>query len=146
MKFPFIKFPALPQPAFPGKSECIRPFLPIFLINGPKVVRVFAVVDSGADSCVFPASLASHLGIVLPNQNSSVFCGTGNDAQLAFYEDIKVAVWSVVDRKIALTFDLYAGFCSTMEHVGLGLLGQDGFFSKFKVSIDHRNQCFDIEP
>jgi len=83
---------------------------------------------------------------VLPNQNSSVFCGTGNDAQLAFYEDIKVAVWSVVDRKIALTFDLYAGFCSTMEHVGLGLLGQDGFFSKFKVSIDHRNQCFDIEP
>ena len=119
--------------------------LPVLLIHGHRSVRTFALVDSGADTCVFPGSLAGQLGIVLPNQNSLVFSGTGKDPQVAFYENIKVAVWSLTDRKVALTFDLYAGFCSTMEHAGIGLLGQDGFFSRFKVTIDHRNQCFDID-
>lgn len=145
MKFPFLKFPAPPQPAFPGKSECLRPVLPIFLFKGQKSIRTFALVDSGADNCVFPASFATQLGIALPNQNTCVFCGTGKDPQVAFYENIGVVVWSVANKSVAFTFELYAGFCSTMEHTGLGLLGQDGFFSKYKVTIDQRNQCFDIE-
>ncbi len=32
-------------------------------------------------------------------------------------------------------FDLYAGFCDTLEHVGLGLLGQVGFLSRFKGGL-----------
>ena len=92
MKFPFVKFPLPPSLAFPGKTESLRPVLSLFLINGQKSVRTFALVDSGADTCVFPASLAAQLGIVLPNQNSLVFTGTGKDPQVAFYENIKVAV------------------------------------------------------
>jgi hypothetical protein len=43
-----------------------------------------------------------------------------------------------------LTFPLYAGFCETMEHIGMGLLGQDGLFSRFAVSFHHAHNYFEI--
>jgi hypothetical protein len=118
----------------------------VVLLNGPKAVGTFALVDSGADSCVFPASLAAPLGIALPNQRSCVFCGIGADAQVAFYEKIEMGLWDTAAKKMGYRFAVYAGFCPSMEHVGMGLLGQDGFFSQFKVIVDYRAGCFDIEP
>jgi Aspartyl protease len=111
------------------------------------MVGALAIVDSGADSCVFPASLAAQLGIAIPNSNASIFSGTANAPQIAYYETIKVGVWdrSNVNNPIPIQFDLYAGFCETLEHVGLGLLGQAGFFSQFLVRFDHDNQFFDVE-
>jgi len=117
----------------------------LLLSKGSKTVGTLALVDSGADSCIFPASLAAQLGIPIPNSNASVFSGTSDAPQIAYYENINVAVWDHKKKDFPIKFDLYAGFCSTLEHVGLGLLGQAGFFSRFLLHFDHANQFFDIE-
>jgi hypothetical protein len=109
------------------------------------MVRTLALLDSGADDCIFPASLAGPLGITIPNQNSYIFSGSGQASQVAFFENVEVAIWDYRSRTPVTVFGLYAGFCETMEHTGLGLLGQVGFFSKFKVTFDHADGYFEIE-
>jgi hypothetical protein len=50
-----------------------RPMLVLVLQNGIKTVATLAIVDSGADTCIFPASLAGQLGITIPNQKRVSF-------------------------------------------------------------------------
>ena len=44
-----------------------------------------------------------------------------------------------------LQFPLYAGFTTGMEHLGIGLLGQMGFFDKFTITFDYVNKLFVLE-
>jgi hypothetical protein len=108
-------------------------------------VRTLALIDSGADDCLFPGSLAGLLGITIPNQNSYVFCGTAANSQLAFFENINVGILDWQTGRVILTFDVYAGFCDTLEHTGMGLLGQNGFFSLYKITINHRGGYLEID-
>jgi len=110
---------------------------------------VFALIDSGADSCVFPASVAETLGISIPNQNSSRFSGSRSEAQIAYYEQIQATILPMNAPKIEpnqapLNLPLYAGFCETLEHVGMGVLGLEGFFSRFSVNFQYADGYFEI--
>lgn len=42
-------------------------------------------------------------------------------------------------------FAVYAGFTTGMDALGIGLLGQAGFFDKCKVTFDYNNKLFTIE-
>lgn len=149
MKIPFSFLPASPDPAFPGRFELKRPIVALLLTRGDCQVVVFAVVDSGADLCVFPASLATRLEITLPNGKASAFSGSGETSQMAYFAQIQATILPMDSPSIGpdqepLTFPLYAGFCETIEHVGMGLLGQEGFFSHFSVSFYHAQSYFEI--
>jgi hypothetical protein len=145
MIFPFWTFPAPPAAAFPNRAFIKRPILHVTLQRGTRSVNALAIVDSGADECVFPASLGTALGVPIPNPNVYVFSGTTDQPQNAYFDNIHVHVWKhVTPGEIAFSFDLYAGFCDTLEHVGLGLLGQNGFFSRYKVTIDHTNHILEV--
>lgn len=45
-------------------GDMARPYLPISIINPAtnKYLKVFALIDTGADECAFPASFAPLLG------------------------------------------------------------------------------------
>jgi hypothetical protein len=145
MRFPFVTFAIPPTAAFPNRSQIKRPILQLRLQRGNASINTFAVVDSGADECIFPASVGISLGVPIPNPNVYVFSGTAEQPQNAYFDDIHVSVISPTDpSQAAFEFDLYAGFCDTLEHVGLGLLGQNGFFSLFKVIMDHANHFVEI--
>jgi len=145
MVFPFVELPAAPAPAFPNRTSIKRPMLQLSLHRGSKVVSTFAIVDSGADECIFPASLGMALGVPIPNPNVYVFSGTADQPQNAYFDNVRVAVWQFAKPpQVAFEFELYAGFCDTLEHIGLGLLGQNGFFSRYKVLIDHANSVMEI--
>ena len=145
MIFPFVTFPAPPGAAFPNRTQIKRPILQLTLQRGNQSVAAFAIVDSGADECIFPASLGLALGVPIPNPNVYVFSGTANQPQNAYFDNIHVQIWSFSNpAQVVLSFDLYAGFCDTLEHVGLGLLGQNGFFSRYRVTMDHANSLLDI--
>ncbi len=94
---------------------------------------------------MFPASFGRNLGIAIPNQNASVFSGTADAPQIAYYETVEASIWDVEKKAFDLRFNLYAGFCESLEHVGLGLLGQNGFFSLFRISFDHAQTCFELQ-
>jgi hypothetical protein len=144
VRFPYTSFSSGPDAAFPFRQDNQRPLLILVIQHGSKAVRTLAIVDSGADSCIFPASLARQLGISLPNPRPSVFSGTVSAPQTAYFEPLKARVWDPISKSFVFDFDLYAGFCETLEHVGLGLLGQEGFFSRFVVSFDRQQSSFDI--
>ncbi len=119
--------------------------VPIELRKSSRTIRTFALIDSGADHCIFPASLAGSLGIQIPNTRSCAFSGTAADSQVAYFETIEMGIWSRALGKVVLRCELDVGFCSTLEHTGFGLLGQNGFFSRFKVTFNHAEGYFEIE-
>lgn len=149
MKIPFSFLPVSADSAFPERSELKRPIVSLLLKKGGGFLIVYAVVDSGADVCVFPASVARDLEISLPNDKCSSFSGSGDVHQTAWFEEIQVTLLPMEGQGIdpnqePLTFPLYAGFCETLEHVGMGLLGQQGFFSRFKVTFCNEQDYFEI--
>jgi len=66
MKFPYVKFPARPDAAFPTRQSFSRPICTVRLEKNDRHIMAYALVDSGADTCVFPASCAEQLGITIP--------------------------------------------------------------------------------
>lgn len=145
MVFPFVSLPAPPTAAFPNRTQIRRPILQLTLQRGNLRVAALALVDSGADECIFPASLGTVLGVPIPNPNVLVFSGTANQPQNAYFDTVHVRVWTFANpAQLAFEFDLFAGFCDTLEHVGLGLLGQNGFFSRYKIAMDHAQNSMEI--
>jgi hypothetical protein len=145
MIFPFLPFFAAPSAAFPNRRRVIRPVVRATLEYGGRTVDVLALVDSGADYCLFPESVGLALGIPLPNSNVAMFSGTADQRQIAYFEHVKAFLKvPFKPSQAAFSFELYAGFCRTIEHLGLGLLGQHGFFSRYRVTIDHTSEVLGI--
>ena len=46
----------------------------------------------------------------------------------------------------ATRFSVYASFSAGMDHLGIGLLGQAGFFDRHRVTFDYQNKIFIVEP
>lgn len=106
---------------------------------------ILALVDSGADDCIFPASIASSLGIEIPNERAYEFSGAAPGNQMAYFETVSIGLIDWETREEVRRFELYCGFSSALEQTGLGLLGQEGFFSRFRVTIDRAGGYFEIE-
>jgi hypothetical protein len=149
VKIPYSDLRVRPDAAFPDRRSLDRPIVALLLTRGEKSVIAYATVDSGADNCVFPASIGLALGIDLPNPRSSLFSGSRDEPQVAYYEEIDVTILPIESEQIStdqepLSFSLYAGFCDTLEHVGMGLLGHAGFFSRFEVRFHAAMRYFEI--
>ena len=149
MKIPYSDLRVKPDAAFPDRRSLDRPIVALLLNKGEKSVIAYATVDSGADNCVFPASIGLALGIDLPNPRSSLFSGSRDEPQIAYYEEIEATILPMESQQIPtgqepLSFPLYAGFCDTLEHVGMGLLGHAGFFSRFEVHFHAAGRYFEI--
>jgi hypothetical protein len=50
-----------------------------------------------------------------------------------------------IDMQGIIEFPLYAGFTTGLDHLGYGLLGQNGFFDRFNVSFRLCDQLCYIE-
>jgi hypothetical protein len=149
VRLPYSVLPAAPNSAFPDRSSISRPLVGLLLEKNGRQAVVFALIDSGADSCVFPASVADSLGIAIPNDRAAAFSGSKNEVQIAYYEQIQATILDMDSpgsetNQETITFPLDAGFCDTLEHVGMGLLGQEGFFSLFSVHFHASQQFFEI--
>ena len=149
MKIPYSDLRVRPDAAFPDRRSLDRPIVALLLTRGEKSVIAYATVDSGADNCVFPASIGLALGVDMPNPRSSLFSGSRDEPQVAYYEQIDVTILPMESEQIStdqepLSFALYAGFCDTLEHVGMGLLGHAGFFSRFEVRFHAALRYFEI--
>ena len=44
-----------------------------------------------------------------------------------------------------LKIDTYVGFAASLDAVGLGLLGQMGFFDRVNVRFDYREKLYFVE-
>jgi hypothetical protein len=102
-------------------------------------LRCFVCLDSGADSCVFPASFASILGLDIPIMPSHFTGGVGSLANPTWYTNLTISLGR------GIQFNSYAGFSPAMEAHGMGLLGQAGFFEYSNVCFYQNARKFTIE-
>ena len=105
-----------------------------------------ALVDSGADYPIFPMEIAvDQLRLDLRNAPVWLFSGTTGKAQIARLADVGLTILG--EDNISHVFgevSSMCAFCEDFTFSGGCLLGQDGFFSKFRTTFDQPKNLFEI--
>ena len=140
VEFPYTPFPIPPSPPFPAGQVALRPIVAAVLTSTTgRRFRCPVCLDSGADHCVFPAAFAPHLGIDLNSLPWHFTGGVGTSQNPTYYVHLSI------DLGRGIQFDSYVGFTPAMDALGMGLLGQTGFFDYYKVCFFQRQGKFTIE-
>jgi hypothetical protein len=134
----YSSFPVPSSPSFPNGYVAYRPVVRLDLVNGANRLSCYAIVDSGADACVFPLSFAVRLGLDPLAKEPSAASGVSGSTSI-YHWDIEMDFGSI------LKIPAYVGFTSGMDAIRIGLLGQMGFFDQVNVSFDYRKKLFVIE-
>ena len=138
LRYDYRKFPAEPSQAFPRRFSAIRPVIPIQLIRGEKKVRYLAIIDSGADLCIFHAEIGELLDITVEAGRLLQFSGISDQQLTAYFHNIKIEVGGY-------EFDCYAGFSRDLGNLPYGLLGQLGFFNLFDTLFDYNKERIELK-
>lgn len=142
--FPYTRFPAAPSAAFPNRTYIDRPALETTVQFGSKTFprSFFAIIDSGADSCVFPAAIGRQIGIDIRSGSTESTMGATGAGQTYYH---RVKVYIRIQGKL-YSFDCYAGFMYELDQFGFGLLGRHGFFSLFEsITLDSKNKRVELK-
>lgn len=101
-----------------------------------RFVDILALIDSGADDCLFPIGIANLLGIHLRPENACQYVGIGQGDIAAVFETVTLEVGEV-------SYPLYVGFLDAP--VAPALLGQSGFFDRFEVKFSLSDETIDLK-
>jgi Aspartyl protease len=112
--------------------------------NPPASIGTWAQIDSGADYSIFPAQLADALELRIPDGTPSTFIGIGGTRHEATFHLVEIAILDVSTNNVWHKFEMEAGFSEALNHLGTGVLGIHGFFSRFQVTF--LQKMIDIEP
>ena len=118
-----------------GNSKLPRPFLPLTLRYRQRSFKIKALVDSGADFCMFDGALLTLLApdLDLHTLEKITLGGIGGSAQ-GYVAHIEIGVAeSFFSTPAVFSFDF------SPDEFG-GLAGQLGFFDTFIVQFDRANK------
>lgn len=139
MKFPYQRFDITPCPAFPDITTTLRPVILVTLEHQGQKQRYRALVDSGADFCIFHSLVGELLGLAVEQGKEASFGGIGGGGMRAYFHTVKVYFGDYA-------YDLYCGFTRDIPPEGYGILGQVGFFDHFKVTLDNQQEEIEVIP
>lgn len=139
LKYDYRKFDFEPSEAFPRRFSVSRPIISIQLISGQNKQGCYAMIDSGADNCIFQASLGEIIGLTIESGKIDHFGGVSGKEQLtAYFHDIQIEVGGH-------RFNCWAGFSRDIEDLPCGILGQVGFFSLFDIRFDYNKKRIELK-
>lgn len=122
-------------------GSILRPVMEISIKNGGQSVRYEVLIDSGADLCLFDASLAEAIGIDVERGKPQEIFGVGGKVSIYYLHKavIEVGGWP---------FEIEAGFMPEVggRFIPYGLAGQRGFFDKFIVKFDLLKEEIELKP
>ena len=128
MKSKSFDYRRVPDRTITRKRWIKRPMLQVTLVNGTKRHQIACLVDSGADECLFHASIGRSLGLDVESGRYKKFDGIAGSID-AHMHPIELMVQDVPDR-----VKIDAGFT---ESDGVhAILGQAGFFENFKICFE----------
>lgn len=119
------------------KGDLPRPYLPITIINPEtnKKLKVFALIDTGADECAFPASFAPLLSHNLQSgQQKNI--STGNGITIAYGHTTRIEIEGFTTRDVLIDF---------MPNLNIPLLGVRSFLSNFVLTVDYQKRIFSLK-
>ena len=144
MKFPYS---VNISPAIDTGEEIVllRPEVPL-RVHGPSgVAHVQALVDTGADNCIFPQSIASLLGIrTTRGMGPGATAFGGQQIELSFAE-VELELDDDEHPPIRWTARLYfADFPEDEEKTVI--LGHEGFLDFFVATFDGKDCVLELAP
>ncbi|MBI2426278.1 MAG: aspartyl protease family protein [Candidatus Kerfeldbacteria bacterium] len=117
----------------------LRPVIPVEIGIGDRSIPYEALVDSGADFCIFPAELGELLEIDLAGGEKNLVNGITGKAEWYFMHSVTLTVGGH-------PFIIKAGFLPNMGEIGYGVVGQQGFFDLFIVKFDLQQEEIELKP
>lgn len=139
MKFGYFKFPLEKPDQFFGKT-LLKPIIPVKIINNDRAINYAALIDSGADFCIFDAEIGEAIGIDIKNGEKVEFGGIQQlKGATAYIHNVKIEIggWS---------YDIKTSFSYDIAKFGYGILGQRGFFDIFIVKFDLLKEEIELKP
>lgn len=138
MKFKYRKLNLSPPSNFFGKL-ILKPIIPLKVSQANAILQYAALIDSGADFCIFDAGIGEYLGL---NIKSGVEVQFGGIQSLGGAK----AYIHKVDLEIGgIQFKTEIGFSYDISKNGYGILGQKGFFDLFSVKFDLQKEDIEIK-
>lgn len=134
VKFKYRRFNS-PSP-FSKRQNLLRSIIPVSLSNNYLSLRFEALVDSGADFCIFPTGIAKRLGINLSTTKKIYFSSATGDMVKGFINDVYLEIGGNRVKTKVVFADL-AG--------NTGILGQYGFFDLFVVKFDLKKKEIELK-
>jgi predicted aspartyl protease len=135
MKFPYIKTPQ----ADPTKKWLSRPLIPVIIFGPKSNIEVLALIDSGADICLFNEQIGREIGLEIEKGKTEAFMGIEGGRLVAYIHKIKLQVVGI--EKI---IEIEAGFVDSPAVNAI--LGQEGFFDAFKIKFEKDHNIIEITP
>lgn len=126
--YPFLKFKLGDYP---------RPFLPITILNPHSGMHVdsYALVDTGADECAFPASFAEILGHNLASGKQK-HIDTGNGSTMAYGHTSRIIIDEYDSGEITIDY---------LPNLDTPLLGVQSFLANFIVTLNYPEKIISLE-
>jgi hypothetical protein len=123
----------------PNKRWVARPIIPVTLFGPKGEVHVYALLDSGADRCLFNLEIANEIGVDLRTGEKEKGFGIEGHGIDIFVHKIRLQVKDI-DKKIEVS----AGFSDAPGIVPI--LGQEGFFDNFRIKFEKDHDSVEITP
>jgi len=140
MKFKYKKFRISSTPAFPQRKYVLRPIIPILITHKGRTIGYEALLDSGADFCIFHAEIGEYLGISVVSGPREFFGGVVGSQATAYIHKVDFTIGGNSYLNIPV------GFSYDIAPHGYGILGHEGFFNIFKVIFDLRKEQIELRP
>jgi len=138
VKFKYHKINLSPPSDFFGKL-IFKPIIPIKIIKDDIVLQYAALIDSGADFCIFDAGLGEYLGLDVKSGAEVQFGGIQSlGGAKAYIHNITIEIGGH-------KFVTEIGFSYDISKNGYGILGQKGFFDKSIVKFDLEKEEIEIK-
>ena len=122
--------------SFTRPGDIARPYLPVTIINpaSGKRIKVFALIDTGADECALPTSFAQILGHNL-RAGAQRKISTGNGITIAYSHLTRIEIEGFSTKDVLIDF---------MPNLSIPLLGVKSFLAGFILTIDYPNKSFSL--
>lgn len=138
MKFKYKKFRIPPTPAFPERKYLLRPIIPVLITYKDKTIGYEALLDSGADFCIFHAEIGEYLGISILEGEPEYFGGIVGQKAIAYIHKVNFTIGGCRYPYIPV------GFSYDVAPHGYGILGHHGFFDIFRVIFDLKKEQIEL--
>ena len=138
MKYEYTVIFDSQNPTAPARRQ---PLIEVELFGAKNSVKIEnALIDSGADYCLFNLQYALHIGVELKTCKTVSFTGIGglNNPVLAYMTTLELQPKHLNKIKILI------GFVDS-DSVN-ALLGQVGFFDEYRIRFERDHQTFEIIP
>jgi len=128
IEVPFTKF---------SPQDLPRPWLPVIIKNPHtnQSVKVYGLIDTGADECAIPAYYAPIIGHNL-QAGTQKSISTGNGITTAYAHTLCFETHGICIDNVLIDF---------MPNLNIVLLGTKSFLSNFVLTIDYKRSVFSLK-